>query len=129
MARHIVRVACLIKADIPKRFTRVPEVYEHEAAFCHASPHKIEFSLESRLSPLHDPLEDEEASVSFFNEPRRRDMTRHHFRTVAKRIPIAHQPVPLGQHLAAPVGGRRMERCATVDERASLAQALHSLSS
>src|SRR6516225_5349102 len=34
--RHIVRVACLIKADMPKRVTRVPEVYEHEAAFCHS---------------------------------------------------------------------------------------------
>src|SRR5262249_23646937 len=33
--RHIVRVACLIKANMPQRVTRVPEVYEHEAAFCH----------------------------------------------------------------------------------------------
>src|SRR6516165_5063268 len=41
--RHIVRVACLIKANMPQRVTRVPEVYEHEAALCHAFPHKIEF--------------------------------------------------------------------------------------
>ena len=41
--RHIVRVACFIKANVPQRVTRVPEVYEHEAALCHAFPHKIEF--------------------------------------------------------------------------------------
>ena len=42
--RHIVGVARLIKANMTQRVTRVPEVYEHEAAFCHA-PHKIEFQL------------------------------------------------------------------------------------
>ena len=41
---HIVGVARLIKANMTQRVTRVPEVYEHEAAFCHA-PHKIEFQL------------------------------------------------------------------------------------
>src|SRR6516225_3950978 len=37
-SRHVVRVACLIKANMPQRVPRVPEVDEHEAAFCHASP-------------------------------------------------------------------------------------------
>src|SRR6516165_5197377 len=36
--RQIVRVARLIKANMPQRVTRVSEVYKHEAAFCHASP-------------------------------------------------------------------------------------------
>src|SRR6516164_1088994 len=40
--RHIVRVARLIKANMTQRVTRVPEIYEHEAAFCHSSPHTIE---------------------------------------------------------------------------------------
>src|SRR6516165_1902201 len=84
--RHIVRVACLIQANMRQRVTRVPEVYEHEAAFCHAfSPTRSSFSLESGLPP-HDPFEllssaglHDEAGVSFFSGPRRRDMTRHHF--------------------------------------------------
>jgi len=33
--RHIVRVACLIKANMPQRVPRVPEVREHETALCH----------------------------------------------------------------------------------------------
>jgi hypothetical protein len=45
--RHIVRVARLIKANMTQRVTRVPEVYEHEAALCHAFPHKIEFEQEA----------------------------------------------------------------------------------
>ena len=32
---HIVRVARLIKANVPHHVTRVPEVDEHEPAFCH----------------------------------------------------------------------------------------------
>ena len=43
--RHIARVACLLKANMPQRVTRVPEVYEHEAAFCHTPPHRFSFSL------------------------------------------------------------------------------------
>ena len=53
--RHIVRVACLIKANMPQRVTRVPEIYEHEAAFCHAPPTRSNLSLESQLLPPHDP--------------------------------------------------------------------------
>jgi hypothetical protein len=38
-----------------QRVTRVSEVYEHEAALCHASPPtRSSFSLESRLSPVRD---------------------------------------------------------------------------
>jgi hypothetical protein len=33
---YIVRVACLIKANVPHGVTRVPEIDEHEPAFCHA---------------------------------------------------------------------------------------------
>jgi len=54
--RHIVRVARLIKANMPQRVTRVPEIYEHEAAFCHAPPTRSNLSLESQLLPPHDPL-------------------------------------------------------------------------
>jgi hypothetical protein len=36
-----------IKANMPQRVTRVPEVYEHEAAFCHASPTRSSLSLEA----------------------------------------------------------------------------------
>src|SRR6516165_8775221 len=43
--RHIVRAACLIKANMPQRVTRVPEVYEHEAAFRHVPPTRSSFSL------------------------------------------------------------------------------------
>src|SRR6516165_12076724 len=54
--RHIVRVARLIKANMTQRVTRVPEVYEHEAAFCHAPPTRSNLSLESQLLPPRDPL-------------------------------------------------------------------------
>ena len=34
-SEHIVRVARLIKANVPHHVTRVPEIDEHEAAYCH----------------------------------------------------------------------------------------------
>src|SRR6516225_789586 len=53
--RHIVRVARLIKANMTQRVTRVPEVYEHEAAFCHASPQQDRLSA-CQFSTPYDPL-------------------------------------------------------------------------
>jgi hypothetical protein len=46
---HIVSVARLIKADVPQRVTRVPEVDEYKPAYCHAHALQIDFkdSLET----------------------------------------------------------------------------------
>ena len=32
---QVVRVACLIEANMPHRVSRIPEIDEHEPAFCH----------------------------------------------------------------------------------------------
>jgi hypothetical protein len=37
---HIVRVAGLIKPNVPHHVTRVPEIDERELAFCHA-PYRV----------------------------------------------------------------------------------------
>ena len=70
--RHIVRVARLIKANMPQRVTRVPEVYEHEAAVM--LPPQDRVSAWKAGSHAHDPSEllpgtvlHDEAGVSFFN--------------------------------------------------------------
>jgi hypothetical protein len=46
---HVVRVARLIKANVPDYVIRVPEIDEHEPAFSHAQPPASTFRIVEKL--------------------------------------------------------------------------------
>jgi hypothetical protein len=63
---------------MPQRVTRVPEVYEHETAFCHTPPHRSSFGVAWKTdSPRpHDSL-----LIGALSQ-------RHHSQVIATGMPL-----------------------------------------